>query len=289
MKPPCASTSAGRWPIAWHNGQPESVSPKRPMGWEKRSNAAWPRICRSTRSCTPWRVIVHQACWPMSPIDMLTTRARTPSDNPADLASAVAGCALFPSLDAFTEHIATLERFRTLALSPPCSAGHDPQSQRTPKSDRVHSGRCRRGVTTDPSGHGYRGRTAHLLRGDHTRQRSPDRQCPAPDRWHGHARLPLHCRKSVPTALLPHATPHCCLSRSPVTDRGSPVVRPITERATRLAPFCPIQRAHRQPMCEVQGDAASVVVASRRATPNRSPHDDVTMGTASHGSLYVAA
>ena len=46
----------------------------------------------------------------------LTHRTRTPSDNPADLASAVAGCALFPSLAAFAEHIATLERFRTLAV-----------------------------------------------------------------------------------------------------------------------------------------------------------------------------
>ena len=46
---------------------------------------------------------------------VLTTRARTPSDNPADLASAVAGCALFPSLAAFADHITTLERFRTQA------------------------------------------------------------------------------------------------------------------------------------------------------------------------------
>jgi len=45
----------------------------------------------------------------------LTTRTRTPSDNPADLASAVNGCALFPSLAAFADHITTLERFRTLA------------------------------------------------------------------------------------------------------------------------------------------------------------------------------
>jgi len=45
----------------------------------------------------------------------LSNRVRTPSDNPAELASAVAGCALFPSLAAFAEHIATLERFRTQA------------------------------------------------------------------------------------------------------------------------------------------------------------------------------
>jgi DNA helicase II / ATP-dependent DNA helicase PcrA len=44
----------------------------------------------------------------------LTSRARTPSDSPADLASAVAGCALFPSVAAFAEHITTLERFRAL-------------------------------------------------------------------------------------------------------------------------------------------------------------------------------
>jgi len=44
----------------------------------------------------------------------LTHRTATPNDNPAELASAVAGCTLFPSLAAFAEHIATLERFRTL-------------------------------------------------------------------------------------------------------------------------------------------------------------------------------
>jgi DNA helicase-2/ATP-dependent DNA helicase PcrA len=44
----------------------------------------------------------------------LTRRTATPSDNPAELASAVAGCVLFPSLSSFAEHIATLERFRTL-------------------------------------------------------------------------------------------------------------------------------------------------------------------------------
>ena len=45
----------------------------------------------------------------------LTQRVRTPSDNPADLVSAVAGCALFPSLAAFADHITTLERFRLQA------------------------------------------------------------------------------------------------------------------------------------------------------------------------------
>ena len=39
------------------------------------------------------------------------------SDNANRLASAVAGCALFPSVAAFAQHIATLERFRTLAAS----------------------------------------------------------------------------------------------------------------------------------------------------------------------------
>ena len=47
----------------------------------------------------------------------LTRRTATPNDNPAELASAVAGCTLFPSLASFAEHIATLERFRTLPLS----------------------------------------------------------------------------------------------------------------------------------------------------------------------------
>ena len=46
----------------------------------------------------------------------LTTRIRTASDNPAELASAVNGCAVFPSLAAFADHITTLERFRTQAL-----------------------------------------------------------------------------------------------------------------------------------------------------------------------------
>jgi superfamily I DNA/RNA helicase len=47
----------------------------------------------------------------------LTHHTATPNDNPAELASAVAGCTLFPSLTAFAEHIATLERFRTLPSS----------------------------------------------------------------------------------------------------------------------------------------------------------------------------
>jgi DNA helicase-2/ATP-dependent DNA helicase PcrA len=45
---------------------------------------------------------------------LLTTRSRTPSDNPAELASAVAGLALFPSLDAFATHIETLQQGRSL-------------------------------------------------------------------------------------------------------------------------------------------------------------------------------
>ncbi|NOT56308.1 MAG: ATP-dependent helicase, partial [Deltaproteobacteria bacterium] len=48
---------------------------------------------------------------------LLRSRAHSPSDNPAELASAVAGCALFPSLAAFVQHITTLERFRMLAAS----------------------------------------------------------------------------------------------------------------------------------------------------------------------------
>jgi DNA helicase-2/ATP-dependent DNA helicase PcrA len=46
---------------------------------------------------------------------LLMTRTRTPSDNPAELASAVTGCAVFPALAAFAEHIAALEQFRTQA------------------------------------------------------------------------------------------------------------------------------------------------------------------------------
>jgi DNA helicase-2/ATP-dependent DNA helicase PcrA len=46
---------------------------------------------------------------------LLTGRVHTPSDNPGDIASAVAGCTLFPSLTAFADHITSLERFRTLA------------------------------------------------------------------------------------------------------------------------------------------------------------------------------
>ena len=46
----------------------------------------------------------------------LTRRTATPHDHPADVASAVAGCTLFPSLAAFGEHIAALERFRLLPL-----------------------------------------------------------------------------------------------------------------------------------------------------------------------------
>lgn len=45
----------------------------------------------------------------------VTRRTRTPSDNPAEFASAVTGCAVFPSLAAFAEHITTLEQFRTQA------------------------------------------------------------------------------------------------------------------------------------------------------------------------------
>jgi len=48
---------------------------------------------------------------------LLRSRAHTPSDNPAELTSAVAGFALFPSLSSFAHHIATLERFRTLSPS----------------------------------------------------------------------------------------------------------------------------------------------------------------------------
>ncbi len=61
------------------------------------------------RQCGPGVLaeVVHQR---------LTRRTATPNDNPAELASAVAGCALFPSLAAFAEHIATLERFRLLPL-----------------------------------------------------------------------------------------------------------------------------------------------------------------------------
>lgn len=62
------------------------------------------------RQCTPGVLanVAHQ---------LLTRRAATPDDNPAELASAVAGCALFPSLSSFAEHIATLERFRTLSFA----------------------------------------------------------------------------------------------------------------------------------------------------------------------------
>ena len=35
----------------------------------------------------------------------LTRRTTTPNDNPAELASAVAGCTLFPSLASFAEHM----------------------------------------------------------------------------------------------------------------------------------------------------------------------------------------
>ena len=123
----------------------------------------------------------------------LTRRTATPNDNPVELASAVAGCTLFPSLAAFAEHIATLERFRTL-----------PSSARVTLAT-IHKAKGRQsrivfllGVSEGlfPSQHpgtDIEGRTPDLFRGSHARQGSAGGEFTAPDRWEGDARIAFHC------------------------------------------------------------------------------------------------
>lgn len=88
------------------------------------TEAAWPlgeRVQRGVAAFLQDLAALRQLGREQSPVvigdvaaRLLMTRSRTPSDNPAELASAVAGLALFSSLDTFARHIETLRSMCSL-------------------------------------------------------------------------------------------------------------------------------------------------------------------------------